>query len=211
MLAENEQKGVFMNKMEWPNNLMTRIFRRRVDVPVSEDIEKRLLAQINELANVQKEILLLYYKEGQSLRNIASDTALSNAEKRKLAQEAEETLRARRKELKVEFFTYEQMEHKFRLLEEENRLLKEQKAVLAECLACERPLQTFTMKEMGFSVRTFNILWREGCRTAKDVLELAKNKDLGKVRNLGKNSREEIRRFFHDYFGRYGTDTPEYL
>ena len=199
------------NKMEWPNNILTRIFRRRIDVPVSEDIEKRLLAQINELTNVQKEILLLYYKEGQSLRNIASDTTLSNAEKRKLAQDAEETLRARRKELKIEFFTYEQMEHKIRLLEEENRLLKEQKAVLTEHIASERPLQTFTLKEMEISVRTFNILWREGCRTAKDVLELAENKDLGKVRNLGTNSRAEIRDFFHDYFGRYGKDTPEYL
>lgn len=178
---------------------------------ITPDQEAALQYNLSTLKDRERELVLLYYREGKTLEECGKVVSLTRERVRQFLARSVRLLRhpSRMNLLLYGLKGYEEKSaHRARLreLEKEDALLDEMEQELIRRRAFlegvmpekeppkPRPCrpEDITLEEMDLSVRSFNCLARKGCRTLSDVRDLAESGEMLKVRNLGRRSLAEV-------------------
>lgn len=194
----------------WPYNLADLILGEPVDSVLTEDQLDGLMAALATLTEREQAVLLRRMHEGLSLDQVAGESGVTRERIRQIEAKAVRKLRhPSRRNLVLYgrqgvFLRAENAKRLASLVDEKERLdvlekaLEQKKEQLSIMTGYEEPEQadpfipSMALIEMDLSVRSYNCLYRAGCRNLDDVVRLAKAGELPRVRNLGKKSAEEI-------------------
>lgn len=187
------KNGIELNKrtyrnLKFPKNLIFDVFLKN-DFEVLEDNENGLAFVMDNLRDYEKDILIDYYKEEMTLKQIAEKKNLSTERIRQIKAKAIRKLRhpINSKYIKFGYEKYIGM-------------LKKKEIEIREEMESRRIIDV-KIEELPLSIRAYNCLKRAGIYTVSDV----KSKEqLMKLRALGRKTYEEILQKLHDI----GYDVP---
>ena len=212
-------KGSSINA-PWPYNLLDDVImlrpdhRKGITSPdrcwqelLEPDQEAALQYALSTLTEKEQTFIRGYYEEDKSLEEIGQAHGLTRERVRQVLAKAVRKLRhpARLKLIQYGLEGYEHMtanRKRREQLEAEDRELDELEQEIAQRRAFLEgavPLPEKTdnkgsipVEMLGLTVRSYNCMKRAGCRTLDDVVSLAKDGELLKIRNLGRKCLSEI-------------------
>lgn len=187
----------------WPYNLLSDVFLKWDDT-ISPEQEDGLSYVLRKLPERQKDILILYYRDGLSLRDIQKKLPGSVEYIRKDLKKGICTLRSPAMS-KIILLGVDGAQRESML----NRKLQEQRKIAEELESLEKLIKARqealdktgapdaslrkAVAEMGLSTRAENVLLHGRCKTCADVVRLVEAGDLLKLRCCGEKTAKEIR------------------
>ena len=187
-------KKIRPQQLSWPENLVTEIgleevFGKKEYSPLTDDQIAGLRYAVSTLKDKEREILLLRYEEHSTYKAIANRFGLSNERIRQICAKA---VRKTRHPSRLRY-----LKDGYQGAQEIERLRKEELKNACEGTCSARQislLKTIEVGDAGFSVRTYNILWRSNVYTLGQVVEMMQEdiKKITELRNLGRKGILEI-------------------
>lgn len=217
------QKGK-IGESPWPYNLMDDVFCEEWADPLEDDQIAGIEAAMSELTERERESVLSYYRDGLTLDATGKKQGVTLERERQIIAKAVRKLRAPHRK-RIMMYGVKGTEERSRLTHYRYELDKEA-AALAEyekqltakkAQLCDIAMNTMNTTvylnmdicEMDLSVRSYNCLRRNGCRTLSDVINVVESGKLLNVRNLGRRSAEEILKKIYSLTGQRYTETGQ--
>lgn len=194
----------------WPYNLMGKVFCEKWGEVISEDQISGINSALDELTEREKDSVLRILRDGMTLKKTGAEHGVTVERERQILGKALRKLRAphraalmrygkegceernrltqSRKELEREYAEISELKSKILSEKEEIGDLISRKGIIPDT----EKNPEMNLEQMDLSVRSYNCLYRHGCKTLQDVVDLAENRELMNVRNLGRKSAEEI-------------------
>lgn len=194
----------------WPYNLMGKVFGEKWGEVISEDQISGINSALDELTEREKDSVLRILRDGMTLKKAGAEHGVTVERERQILGKALRKLRAphraalmrygkegfeersrlaqSRKELEREYAEISELKSKILSEKEEIGDLISRKGIIPDT----ENNPEMNLEQMDLSVRSYNCLYRHGCKTLLDVVNLAENRELMNVRNLGRKSAEEI-------------------
>ena len=196
---------------DWPNNLILELGIQYLSDNNVKELESNLEYCINNfLTDREKYVIMKYYKEKETLKNIAKNIQEKELTIERIRQIKSKALRKLSVEYRLQIIKYgpgfiNELKDKYykEVNEYETKLkeVKEKRDALEKFLSDNDELNNIikedckkacrSILELELSVRSYNCLTRAGYKYIED-LEGITSDDLIKIRNLGRRSYQEI-------------------
>lgn len=201
----------------FPYNLYDIVLGARTDFVISVDQKQGMEQAIKTLRERERDILLYYYKDGFSLKQIGDIYNLTQERVHQILRHAILKMRSpERRSLmanglaswiaKKEYnqicaeYNRKVVEIKVKIDELNADFLEYQKKIgvrkdIVDALWRELPkieADAVDIRGINWSVRTYNCLLRGGCETIADVVEKVRDGSIMMIRNFGRKSLEEV-------------------
>lgn len=178
----------------WPYNLAEEVSGKSKGSEEAEAFVRRtyapgLLEEVEKLGDRQELVITLRYRSYLTLEDVAKELHVTRERVRQIEAKAIRILRSRES---LNHWLLVPMERLLEAQRERDELkLKLITLGRTEDLEPEPKLKSVGIDEMDLSVRAYNCLKRAGVNTLEDLQKI-NQKDLMKVRNMGRKSLEEI-------------------
>lgn len=158
----------------YPYNLIEDATGEICDIVIEEDNEKGLEYSLSLLTDKQKEVMLLYYKDGKTYEQIGNLYNITREGIRQIINKALRTIRSPRCLHRI-FYGYNAYNNK----------LKEIPIPTTDILDT-------SIMDMNLSNRSYNCLQKVSISNLRDIVKSYKNGDLKNIYSLGEKSYNEI-------------------
>ena len=197
--------------IDWPYNLIDELFPNTETLDydyVLENFEKNFNFILNSLTIREAEILDGYYKKGYLLDSLALQYEISRTRVQQIIHKALRKIKHpsrcaylkygiefKQKQDNVERLKMEldiEINRLNDLIYHKRDIIRKLKIEIDEEIETESNILCRNFHELDFSCRTYNCLKRAGIKTIGDLISKSE-KDMMKVRNLGRKSLKEIK------------------
>lgn len=187
-----------VKNFEYPDDFIDAIFgdNEKVDINyITEHFEENIKEALQTLTDREQEVMNKRFVEGYTLEATGRQMGITRERVRQIEAKSLRKLKHPARNIILRKGKEAQL-----LQDDINKLIKELmlkkeeliNSINAANFTKEELLETKSIEELDFSVRTFNCLKRSKVNTLNDLIKMSDD-DLYKVRNLGRKSLREIK------------------